>query len=84
MVSQTRIVYNEKELLQLMCQHLMDIGFKKTAIMLQQEAKLPNVPASRLSITPASLSPFVCCFIFKTIFFARLSFVNIFYIFDKG
>lgn len=58
-MAKTRIVFNEKELLQLMCQHLVDIGYKKTAVMLQQEAELPNIPASRLSITPSSLSEFV-------------------------
>ncbi|KAI1711494.1 DDB1- and CUL4-associated factor 1 [Ditylenchus destructor] len=57
-VAQTRIVYNEKELLQLMFQHLVDIGFKKTASQLQQEANLPNIPASRIPPTPTSLPRF--------------------------
>lgn len=58
-VSNTKIVYNEKELLQLMYQHLVDIGFKKTARQLQQEADLPSVPASRIPSTPSSLPLFV-------------------------
>jgi HIV-1 Vpr-binding protein len=36
-VSQTRVKFNEKELLQLIYQHLADIGFKKTAKQLVGE-----------------------------------------------
>uniref|UniRef100_A0A914L653 LisH domain-containing protein n=1 Tax=Meloidogyne incognita TaxID=6306 RepID=A0A914L653_MELIC len=57
-VAQTRIKFNEKELLQLIYQHLTDIGFKKTARQLQTEAELPNFPASRIPSTPASLPGF--------------------------
>lgn len=42
-----------------MYQHLTDIGFKKTAKQLQQEADLPSVPASRIPPTPSSLCLFV-------------------------
>ncbi|KAL7074468.1 hypothetical protein ACQ4LE_006871 [Meloidogyne hapla] len=57
-VAQTQIKFNEKELLQLIYQHLTDIGFKKTARQLQTEAELPNFPASRIPSTPASLPGF--------------------------
>lgn len=57
-VAQTRIEFNEKELLQLIYQHLADIGFKKTARQLQSEAELPNIPASKIPSTPASLPGF--------------------------
>uniref|UniRef100_A0A0M3HUU8 DDB1- and CUL4-associated factor 1 n=1 Tax=Ascaris lumbricoides TaxID=6252 RepID=A0A0M3HUU8_ASCLU len=51
-VSHTKIVFNEKELLQLIHQHLIKQGLKKSAAQLQQEADLPDVPASRITITP--------------------------------
>uniref|UniRef100_A0A914HGI5 LisH domain-containing protein n=1 Tax=Globodera rostochiensis TaxID=31243 RepID=A0A914HGI5_GLORO len=57
-VAETHIKFNEKELLQLIYQHLSDIGFKRTAKQLQTEADLPNVPASRIPSTPASLPGF--------------------------
>jgi len=53
--------------LQLIYQHLTDIGFKKTARQLQTEAELPNFPASRIPSTPASLPGFVIVF-YKFIF----------------
>src|SRR6185437_15050486 len=58
-VAQTRIVYNQMELLQLMYQHLMDVGLKGTAQMLQQEVNLPSAPASRIPATTTSLPIFV-------------------------
>lgn len=60
MIARTRIVYNEKELLQLIYQHLSEKGLKKAAMILQQEADLPSVPASRVSSTPTQLQNFVC------------------------
>ncbi|KAL3124701.1 hypothetical protein niasHT_001538 [Heterodera trifolii] len=57
-VAKTHIKFNEKELLQLIYQHLSDIGFKRTAKQLQMEGELPNVPASRIPSTPASLPGF--------------------------
>lgn len=67
MVKNTKIVYNEKELLQLIYQHLSDSGFKKTAKQLQQEADLPPLPASRIPLTPSSLSLFVNVYLNKII-----------------
>lgn len=58
-VSQTRIKFNEKELLQLIYQHLADKGYKRTAKQLVMDAELPNIPASRIPTTPASLPGFV-------------------------
>ncbi|KHN79146.1 Protein VPRBP [Toxocara canis] len=51
-VSHTKIVFNEKELLQLIYLHLVKQGLKKSAAYLQQEADLPDVPASRITATP--------------------------------
>lgn len=59
MVSNTRINYNEKELLQLIHGHLMKKGLAETAAQLVQEADLPDVPASRIASTPAKLQPLV-------------------------
>lgn len=61
-VSQTKIVYNEKELLQLIHKHLQDQGLHQAASVLQHEADLPNVPASRVPSTPTSLGSFVSDF----------------------
>lgn len=63
-VSHTKIVFNEKELLQLIHQHLIKQGLKKSAAQLQQEADLPDVPASRITITPTG-SPLVCINYYK-------------------
>ena len=41
-VAQTKIIYQEKELLQLIHSHLSANGLSKTASMLQQEANLPK------------------------------------------
>jgi len=58
-VAQTKVVYNQMELLQLMYQHLMDVGLKNTAHVLQQEVNLPSAPASRIPATTTSLPIFV-------------------------
>ncbi|CAD6194594.1 unnamed protein product [Caenorhabditis auriculariae] len=55
-VANTKINYNEKELLQLIHEHLRRKGLTNTANLLRTEADLPDVPASRLSMTPAKLS----------------------------
>uniref|UniRef100_A0A915PMW3 LisH domain-containing protein n=1 Tax=Setaria digitata TaxID=48799 RepID=A0A915PMW3_9BILA len=48
-VAHTKVVYNEKELLQLIHQHLIKKGLLKTASDLKDEAGLPDIPASRVS-----------------------------------
>uniref|UniRef100_A0A158R6C1 LisH domain-containing protein n=1 Tax=Syphacia muris TaxID=451379 RepID=A0A158R6C1_9BILA len=48
-VNQTKIVFNEKELLQLIHHHLIKNGLTKTAAELRSEADLPDVPASRVA-----------------------------------
>ena len=57
-VSNTRITYNEKELLQLIHGHLVKKGLSRTAAELIKEAELPDVPASRV-LTPAKIQPLV-------------------------
>uniref|UniRef100_A0A914X2Z4 LisH domain-containing protein n=1 Tax=Plectus sambesii TaxID=2011161 RepID=A0A914X2Z4_9BILA len=56
-VATTKIQFNEKELLQLIHQHLKKVGYKKAASVLQQEAELPNLPASLVASTPRSIGP---------------------------
>lgn len=58
-ISRTKINFNEKELLQLIHQHLCKKGLKKTAEQLQIEAELPDVPASLFTEAPVNLQPFV-------------------------
>ncbi|KAL3982548.1 hypothetical protein ACH3XW_47600 [Acanthocheilonema viteae] len=48
-VAHTKIVYNDKELLQLIHQHLIKKGLLNTADNLKTEASLPDIPASRVS-----------------------------------
>lgn len=42
MVAQTRIQYNEQQLIQLMHQHLLARGFSETAATLQKEASIES------------------------------------------
>jgi HIV-1 Vpr-binding protein len=44
LISQTRIQYNEKQLLQLVHEYLVGKGLKESAAVLAQEGKLENVP----------------------------------------
>lgn len=53
-VAQTKIVFNEKELLQLIHQHLMNKGFIESATTLQKEAALPS---AMLRVSSSSLQP---------------------------
>ncbi|VDO51831.1 unnamed protein product, partial [Onchocerca flexuosa] len=48
-VAHTKVVYNDKELLQLIYQHLVKKGLLRTADNLREEANLPDIPASRVS-----------------------------------
>ncbi|EFO23215.2 hypothetical protein LOAG_05271 [Loa loa] len=48
-VAHTKVVYSDKELLQLIHQHLIKKGLFKTADNLKEEASLPDIPASRVS-----------------------------------
>uniref|UniRef100_A0A914ZZE8 LisH domain-containing protein n=1 Tax=Parascaris univalens TaxID=6257 RepID=A0A914ZZE8_PARUN len=45
---------SEKELLRLIHQHLIKQGLKKSTAQLQQEADLPDVRVSRITITPTT------------------------------
>ncbi|KIH49504.1 LisH protein [Ancylostoma duodenale] len=56
-IANTRVSYNEKELLQLIHDHLVRKGLHATAAQLVNEAELPDVPASRAPTTPARLPP---------------------------
>ncbi|KHJ95098.1 LisH protein [Oesophagostomum dentatum] len=56
-LANTRVSYNEKELLQLIHDHLVRKGLHATASQLVTEAELPDVPASRAPTTPARLPP---------------------------
>ncbi|PAV92152.1 hypothetical protein WR25_05321 isoform B [Diploscapter pachys] len=56
-VANTKITYNEKELLQLMHGHLLKKGLLQAAKALATEAELPDIPASRVHNTPAKLPP---------------------------
>ncbi|ETN76784.1 LisH, partial [Necator americanus] len=56
-IANTRVSYNEKELLQLIHDHLVRKGLHATASQLVSEADLPDVPASRAPTTPARLPP---------------------------
>lgn len=56
-IANTRVCYNEKELLQLIHDHLLQKGLHQTASQLVSEAELPDVPASRAATTPARLPP---------------------------
>lgn len=58
-IANTRVSYNEKELLQLIHDHLVRKGLHATAAQLVNEAELPDVPASRAPTTPARLPPMV-------------------------
>jgi HIV-1 Vpr-binding protein len=64
-IADTRIHFNSKELLQLIYQHLVDIGFTQTAAQLQQESNLPSLPASRIPSTPSQLPEFVIFFVIQ-------------------
>lgn len=55
-VAQTKIVFNEKELLQLIHEHLVKKGYDETASVLQREANLPTVPPRVLPTTWPSLT----------------------------
>ncbi|PIO52689.1 LisH protein, partial [Teladorsagia circumcincta] len=56
-IANTRVSYNEKELLQLIHDHLIRKGLHSTAEQLVTEAELPQVPASKAATTPARLPP---------------------------
>eukprot|EP00795_Rhopilema_esculentum_P002363 gene2364-18003_t len=56
-VSQTHISYSEKELLQLIVNHLKTKGFNAAAKTLQKEANLTNTRQSEISKDAAFLSP---------------------------
>ncbi|ESO82730.1 hypothetical protein LOTGIDRAFT_184499, partial [Lottia gigantea] len=58
-VSQTKIIFQEKELLQLICGHLVSKGYTESANALCKEAKLPALnPSPVLHIsTPSLFSP---------------------------
>ncbi|XGW32162.1 hypothetical protein V3C99_010381 [Haemonchus contortus] len=56
-IANTRVSYNEKELLQLIHDHLVRKGLHSTAEQLVAEAELPQVPASKAATTPARLLP---------------------------
>ncbi|KAK6059694.1 LisH, partial [Cooperia oncophora] len=56
-IANTRVSYNEKELLQLIHDHLVRKGLHSTAEQLVSEADLPQIPASKASTTPARLPP---------------------------
>ncbi|VDO87390.1 unnamed protein product [Heligmosomoides polygyrus] len=58
-IANTRVSYNEKELLQLIHDHLVKKGLQSTAAQLVAEAELPEVPASKAATTPARLPPLV-------------------------
>jgi HIV-1 Vpr-binding protein len=53
-VAQTRIIFNEKELLQLIHHHLMKKGLTKTAALLHSEAELPTNVGNRNSLWPST------------------------------
>ncbi|VDM58361.1 unnamed protein product [Angiostrongylus costaricensis] len=61
-IANTRVSYNEKELLQLIHDHLLRKGLNRTASQLVSEAELPDVPASRVTTTPTRLPPMVNLF----------------------
>uniref|UniRef100_A0AAF5PHW2 LisH domain-containing protein n=1 Tax=Wuchereria bancrofti TaxID=6293 RepID=A0AAF5PHW2_WUCBA len=61
-VAHTKVVYNDKELLQLIHQHLIKKGMLKTAENLKEEANLPDIPASRVSTRLHSIGPLPKCF----------------------
>ncbi|CAG2112664.1 unnamed protein product [Medioppia subpectinata] len=56
-VAQTRIEFNEKELLQLIYHHLMKKGLSKTAQLLHTEAELPSFSSSRNAISLWPITP---------------------------
>ncbi|KAK5970343.1 LisH domain-containing protein [Trichostrongylus colubriformis] len=56
-IANTRVSYNEKELLQLIHDHLVRKGLHSTAEQLVTEAELPQIPASKAATTPARLPP---------------------------
>ncbi|WKY05016.1 hypothetical protein Q1695_005767 [Nippostrongylus brasiliensis] len=56
-IANTRVSYNEKELLQLIHDHLVKKGLQSTAKQLVDEAQLPEIPASKAATTPARLPP---------------------------
>ncbi|MFH4974522.1 hypothetical protein AB6A40_001231 [Gnathostoma spinigerum] len=57
LVERTKITFNEKELLQLILQHLVKKQLFKTAQSLQEEAKLPGIPAGHCPVLPKSIRP---------------------------
>lgn len=59
MVAQTKIMYNNRQLFQIIHQHLLKHGLKETANMLQKEANLP-------AIKPPTPSPNLSPFAYKT------------------
>uniref|UniRef100_A0A0K0CU89 LisH domain-containing protein n=1 Tax=Angiostrongylus cantonensis TaxID=6313 RepID=A0A0K0CU89_ANGCA len=71
-IANTRVSYNEKELLQLIHDHLLRKGLNRTASQLVSEAELPDVPASRATTTPTRLPPMVS---FRTSY--ALNFLNL-------
>ncbi|VDL71682.1 unnamed protein product [Nippostrongylus brasiliensis] len=58
-IANTRVSYNEKELLQLIHDHLVKKGLQSTAKQLVDEAQLPEIPASKAATTPARLPPLI-------------------------
>lgn len=55
-VAQTKIMYHEKQLLQLMHQHLVKKGLTETAAILQKEAVLPSAMSKPSTHVPAWVS----------------------------
>lgn len=62
-VAHTKVVYSDKELLQLIHQHLIKKGLLKTADSLKVEASLPDIPASRVSTRLRSIGALVISFL---------------------
>ncbi|XP_022253323.1 DDB1- and CUL4-associated factor 1-like [Limulus polyphemus] len=65
-VAQTRIIYNDKELLQLIHQHLLSKGLLESATVLHKEAGLPSAiprplttPSSKIMNTPPTTSKLI-------------------------
>ncbi|VDM95391.1 unnamed protein product [Thelazia callipaeda] len=61
-VAQTKVVYNDQELLQLIHQHLLKKGLLKTANNLKEEASLPDIPATRISSRLTSIGALPKCY----------------------
>uniref|UniRef100_A0A915KYZ1 LisH domain-containing protein n=1 Tax=Romanomermis culicivorax TaxID=13658 RepID=A0A915KYZ1_ROMCU len=56
-VAHTNIAYSDKELFQLIYDHLLHKGMKKTASMLLGEADLPSVVPPKFDLTPTKATP---------------------------